>query len=527
MSISRKWFTLLFICSCAWTTSINAYENRLLITAAKVERDSFEFNNDFEHATFFGFSPGNWTDSWAEATIHSDGVPDTDVFLVRGVGGSNTTSGEDGIEITRYAGVQISNFQSPTTLEVYKQKRDGTPNLESKVTRSGDGSSTRKLTVALEDGRYYFVIVKGEPGRYSLYNGSLLNVQRMKYRDQEIYPTKPGPVKIEIEDLKYFAIEADPALSAIVSPGQQFQLALLDPATGNRLREAEQTRRGQRLDLARSEPGSEHIVEVRRRTDLAINYGGVATFMPRMETIQPVRSSANLVIGGDADTAGAKGGDLLPWRAARGGPATLLPTIGLPDRIARSNGRFVFAPGRGVDSGLQQIVHFGRDWLEAIDHGRTKATLAARLGGEGERSSAAIGRITFLGADGLDLGSPAALSVGARERQIPTLIGVATESVVPAGAIAARIEILFQGDSKGERPMADDVRLTLAEFGDRRILRVRDLYALIIRGTHFLTNLFQQLQGASRSGICPVHYCFSGVCVLLSKETRASPLSTR
>ncbi len=444
----------------------NAYELSLATTPVTVKPDPFELNNDFEHATFFGFSPGGWTDSWAEATIHSDGVPDTDVFLLRGVGGSNMTSGEDGIEITRYAGVQISNFESPTTLEVYKQKRDGTPNLESKVTRSGDGSSTRKLTVALEDGRYYFVIVKGEPGRYSLYNGSLLNVQRVNYKDQEIYPTKPGPVKIEIEDLKYFALEADPALSAIVSPGQQFQLALIDPATGNRLREAEQTRRGQRLDLARLEPGSEHIVEVRRRTDLAINYGGVATFMPRMEAIQPVRNSANLVIGGDADTAGAKeGGDLLPWRAARGGPATLLPTIGLPDRIARSNGRVVFAPGRGVDSGLQQIVHFGRDWLEAIDHGRTKATLSARLGGEGEHSGAAIGRITFLGADGLDLGSPAALSVGARERQVPALIDVATESVVPAGAIAARIEILFQGGGKGDRPMADDVSLTLAEFG--------------------------------------------------------------
>ncbi len=431
-----------------------------------VEQDRFEQNNDFEHATFFGFSPGGWTDSWAQATIHSGDVPDQDVFLVRGVGGSNTTSGEDGLDITSYAGVQISHFESPTIVEVYKQKRDETPNLASKVTRSGDGSNIRKLTVALEDGRYYFVIVKGMPGRYSLYNGGLSNVQRVGFRDQEIYPTKPGPVKIEIEDLRYFAIEADPALGAIVSPGQQFQLALIDPATGNRLLEAQPTRRGQRLDLTLLEPGSVRIVEVRRRTDLPINYGNVATFMPRMELIQPARTSANLVTGGDADTAGANGGDLSPWFAARGGPATILTTSGLPIRIARGSGQFVFAPGRGVDSGLQQIIRFGRDWLQAIGNGRAKATLAARLGGEGEGASAAIGRITFLGADGLDLGSPTSLSVGVRERQIPTLIDVASESVVPASAIAVRIELLFHGGRTGDRPMADDVSLTLAEFGE-------------------------------------------------------------
>lgn len=63
---------------------------------------------------------------------HSDDVPDRNVLHVRGVGGSNTTSGENGLTITSYAGVQISRFESPTTLEVNKQKRDGTPTLHRK-----------------------------------------------------------------------------------------------------------------------------------------------------------------------------------------------------------------------------------------------------------------------------------------------------------------------------------------------------------------------------------------------------------
>lgn len=124
----------------------------------------------------------------------------------------------------------------------------------------------------------------------------------------------------------------------------------------------------------------------------------------------------------------------------------------------------MFTSGRGPESGLQQTVRFGHDWRQAISNGRTKLTLAARLGGEGERSGVATGRITFLGVDGRDLGSPASISVSARERHGPALTDVSSVSIIPTGTIAARIDLLFHGGEQGERPMADNISLTRSEF---------------------------------------------------------------
>jgi hypothetical protein len=439
---------------------VNAYDIHLSVRPDTIAPDAYEPNDAFVTARRIGGFPLTTSTVDISATLHTP-VPgasaDRDVFIVRGSDESlaGFFMSKFGVNAFAFPAIQLSQFQSSITLDVYRRNADGSVGAVVAQGLHADACTPNDLVVQLEANRDYFVVVTGEPGAYELFNGGRYTVERVNYINLEDILSRPGPVEIS-EDTR-FLLTPDPSWRALVSDNDRIHLAVLDPRTGTVLREAVRDGQTERLDLAGLSRDRGYFLRVR----------GSAADTPRMAMrLKAVegrarRTSRNLLRDdrGGIDLA-ARG-----WVTMTGGPGV----ANLDSDSAAATRRAVITGGANGDAVLRQLVPVPDDWRRATSSGLARARITAQLGGQAGSTSFAYLQLSYLDRSGTRIASFSTPPVRAEDRNgLTALLPIQSVAPVPPTAQSMEVRINFDNASRDStNAYADAVSLTLEEFDGR------------------------------------------------------------
>ncbi|MXN76512.1 S8 family serine peptidase [Burkholderia sp. 4701] len=437
---------------------VNAYDIHLSVKPDKVIPDAYEPNESFATARRLGGFPMATSTVGISATLHTPvtGAPaDRDVFIVRGTDDPMFRTAGVGFNVNAFPAIQISNFQSPISLDVYRRNPDGS--VGTAVARGLNASACAKdvPVVPLEAGRDYFVVVTGESGSYDLFNGGHYTVERVNYINLEDVLTRPGPVEIG-EDTR-FVLTPDPAWRALVSDSARTHLQVIDPRTRTVVQEAAREGARERLDLSALPRGQSYFLQAK-----VLDKGAARTPLQLAPELAPARRiSVNLL----RDTGGGDDFRARGWTVTAGAPVT----TAIPPDDGNHPRRIVLTGGADDYAALRQVAVIPEDWRSAVAAGGVRAQISGQLGGQGGTADYASVRLTFLDARGEPIASRSPPPVMAEDRGGRTaLLSVQAAAAAPANATAVEVLVEFQRASGGRNEAyADGISLTLADYGGR------------------------------------------------------------
>jgi hypothetical protein len=456
---------------------VNAYNMMITFASDNYPIDGYEVNNTFGMARRISSSRpirsgtvtylGNDPRVTIEATIHNDS--DSDFYIVR----SATLTSAEKIFIAGFPSLQLYGNDSLINLEVFRLNAD---NSQGALVASLNGvrCAPAPLAVRLDEDVYYVVKVSGSPGRYTLRNGVDGDPRRFPelVHDRVYQVLHPGePVEHVLRFPEFFVFTADRAFKGVRAAGQNVHMRLFD-VPGKLVADGVAGHEGETLSLAGISPSRIYALEVTRKN--------VSADPPpldlKWDAAETTRTSGNLIRNPGAEMiVQGRNSELADWERVDG--------LAVPRRVsyAESNGSpsstdpgpndrgsYLFASGdRNAPSGVQQTIRIDREWRQAIEQGRVDAHLSGFLGGNLETSDLASVRVTFLNADGRQLGALLLPTVGPQEREGKTgLLPVEGNDLVPAGTEIVRVDLNFnnRNSRNDHQAYADNLELTLSEY---------------------------------------------------------------
>jgi hypothetical protein len=450
---------------------VNAYNLTVSLRSGFVPADAYESNDTPAAATrepFFYFFPaggGGYEITplrsflW-RATIDSRPrsawvIGDSDFYAI------TAHEADDGFISTAlkqltvpYAGVRVYANDAPVTMRVYLNAGGALGTLVGTVSAGPCGSAAMEL----KPGTEYMVEITGGQGRYSLHNGTQARRIPIPWLQQSIVDQilQPGgPVELDPRDTKRrFITVADRAFTALQSSGPGVHLRLLDERKVAVSEGVAQDGGGEVLNFANTRPGAAYVIET---TAVPVE-GEMRSVRLTWQAANPLRTSGNLLINGDAETPQREqGSPPTGWERAERIP---------PARQILDSDRNVFIGGDSTRAALRQTIQLDRAWATPLSDGRAMAQFSAELGGRLDYKDAADARATFLDANLRPLGSISLGPVTATERRGKTgLIKVSSSAAVPQNTAFIAVDITLMGaDGAFNSASADNVEVTLAEL---------------------------------------------------------------